>query len=62
MTQPIDPQILNQVNDAYKIFMGEIKSIRLDLDRLLRDIITRVDNERLNELKKKIDTIKYGNK
>ena len=61
MPQPIDPQILSQANDAYKVFMSEIKSIRLDLDGLLRDIVARVDRERLNELYKKIETIKYGN-
>jgi hypothetical protein len=61
MSQPIDPQILNQANDAYKVFMGEIKSIRLDLDELLRDIVARVDHERLNDLYKKIEEIKYGN-
>jgi hypothetical protein len=61
MSQPIDPQILNQANDAYKVFMGEIKSIRLDLDELLRDIVARVDHERLNDLYKKIEESKYGN-
>lgn len=60
MSQPIDPQILAQASDAYKVFMSEIKSIRLDLDQLLRDIVARVDRERLNELYKKIETIKYG--
>ena len=61
MAQPIDPQIINQVSDAYKVFMSEIKSIKLDLDQLLRDIVARVDKERLSEVKKRINEIKYGN-
>ena len=60
MTQPIDPQILDQASDAYKVFLGEIQSIKTDLDKLLNDIVTRVDRERLNELYKKIEAMKYG--
>jgi hypothetical protein len=60
MSQPIDPKILDEANAAFKVFMGDIESIKLDLDQLLRDIVARVDRERLNELYKKIEEIKYG--
>jgi hypothetical protein len=59
MTQPIDPRILDEAGEAYRVFMDEVKSIKLDLDGLLRDIVARVDRERLNELYKKIEAMKY---
>ena len=62
MSQPIDPKILDEANEAYKTFMGEIASIKLDLDELLHDIVARVDRERLTALYKKIEEIKYDGK
>jgi hypothetical protein len=61
MPQPIDPKILDEANAAFKVFMGDIESIKLDLDQLLHDIVARVDRERLDKLYKQIKNIKYGN-
>jgi hypothetical protein len=59
MTQPIDPKVLDEAGEAYRVFMDEVKSIKLDLEALMRDIVSRVDRERLNELYKKIEAMKY---
>jgi len=60
MPDPIGANSLIQgVLDAYRIFLQEMRNIRMEKKELIKTVINRVDLEKTNEVRSQLKNIEY---
>lgn len=51
--------MIQGVLDAYRIFLQEMRNIRMEKKELIKTVINRVDLEKTNEVRSQLKNIEY---